>query len=85
MQTEDKLPLDVSVIITLDEGCINDPMLFIDKSKAKRAFIDLVVEKGFRSFNPMEKFKDYQDAFWKWEDSSNCTYNRMNWEIHIWL
>jgi hypothetical protein len=89
MRTKDKIHLNVSIVQTVDEGIVNDPEVFATMIDAQCAFEAWVVSKGFRKWNHNTKlpetFKGYQKAFSDWEDSPNCPYDKMDWEIHIWL
>ena len=74
--------IKVHVIVTLDEGIINDPDVFISQDEAGKEFEDQVVGQGFREKEANETWQHYVEAFQSWEDTSECKYDKMDWEIH---
>lgn len=76
--------MNVNIIQTVDEGIVNDPILYANTARAEEDFEIIVMEHGFRQRKKGEKFDKYFDAFKDWEDSPKCTYDLMDWEIHFW-
>lgn len=71
-----------TVIVELSKGLIHNLMVIESSSKARGYFESIVIEKGFREWKDEESFKDYKEAFWDWEDSDKCPYDKSDWQIH---
>jgi len=83
MKTKDSAR--ISIVQTVEEGIVQDPQVFNSLIKAQRHYGNLVAAAGFRLRAINETFSDYQDAFHEWEDTDDCPYDKMDWELHIWL
>ncbi|MEP2668930.1 MAG: hypothetical protein ABJH04_08040 [Cyclobacteriaceae bacterium] len=71
-------------VITICEEGINtnvDPKVFTNELLAGLYFQHNVTNEGFRSKEDSESWTEYQAAFSQWEDSGDCTYDKMDWEI----
>ena len=72
------------IVLEVTEGCINDPVIFSNPESAESLIEEMVITKGFRARKDKETFSNYSNAFNIWEDSNECTYDPMDWEILIW-
>jgi len=72
------------IIIEVVEGINQTPKVFGYSSQAEREFEITIMSKGFRAKKPEEVFRLYLEEFWEWENTKECPYDKMDWQLEYW-